>query len=97
MAKKPETIFGETVDKDLKKVFGKDCFCENIQQVGKIGTPDRLICIRGVFVALELKIDSGIVAPIQLVKLMEIIRAGGKGFVVYPHTWPIILEKLKEV
>jgi len=94
MSKQPETIFGEQVDKDLRKTFGKDIWIENIQQVGKRGTPDRLICIKGRFVALELKVEGGVVDKLQMLKLLEINKAGGLGFVVYPHTWDFILSKL---
>lgn len=97
MAKKPETVFAEKVDKDLKEIFGKDVWLENIQQVGKRGTPDRLICLKGHFIALELKVDGGTSAYLQLIKLKEIITAGGKGYVVYPHTWSIVLEELRKL
>jgi hypothetical protein len=97
MSKKPETIFAEKIDKDLKKTFGADVWVENIQQVGKRGTPDRLICLKGIFVALELKIESGVVDTLQLYKLVEIKKAGGKSFVVYPYTWNLVLEKLKAI
>ena len=94
MAKKPETIFGEKVDKDLRKTFGKDVWVENIQQVGKRGTPDRLICIRGNFVGLELKVEHGVVDPLQIIKLLEIRKAGGGAYIAYPHTWNIVLDEL---
>ncbi len=97
MTKKPETIFGEMVDRDLRKAFGTDVWVENIQQVGKCGTPDRLMCIRGDFVALELKVDHGVVDPLQVVKLLEIKRAGGKSYIVYPHTWHVVLKELIKV
>ena len=97
MAKKPETIFAEKVDQDLKRIFGASVWVENIQQVGKRGTPDRLICLGGKFIALELKVDGGTSAMLQLIKLKEIIAAGGKGFIVYPHTWSMVLDKLMKV
>jgi hypothetical protein len=97
MSKKPETIFAEKIDKQLRKAFGKKVWVENIQQVGKIGTPDRLICLNGTFVALELKTNLGITAPIQLLKLLEIKKAGGEAFVVTPLTWSIVFEKLKAI
>jgi len=46
MPKQPETIFGERVDADLKKAFGKDVEIFNIQQKTKAGDPDRLICLK---------------------------------------------------
>lgn len=97
MAKKPETIFAEQVDADLKAAFGYSVWVENIQQVGKRGTPDRLICLKGKFVALELKVEGGTSAMLQLIKLKEIVAAGGKGYIVYPHTWHTVLAELTKV
>lgn len=97
MAKKPETIFAEKVDQDLKKSFGCHVWVENIQQVGKRGTPDRLICLYGDFIALELKVEGGSTDMLQTVKLLEIVKAGGKAYVVYPHTWSMVLDKLRKV
>jgi len=95
MAKKPETVFGEKVDSDLRKTFGKEVKIFNIQQVAKRGDPDRIICLKGDFLALELKIEGGRTETLQLLKLLEIRKAGGKAFLVYPYTWPAILEELK--
>jgi len=97
VAKKPETIFAEQVDKDLKAAFGSGVWLENIQQVGKRGTPDRLICLGGKFIALELKVDGGTSAMLQLIKLKEIVAAGGRGFIVYPHTWHAVLKELTTI
>jgi hypothetical protein len=97
MSKKPETIFSERVDRDLKATFGKDIFVENIQQRTKIGTPDRIICLRGRYVSLELKVEKGKPSKLQLLKLAKIERAGGYTAVVFPETWPIVLEELKSI
>jgi len=97
VSKKPETIFAEQVDADLKAAFGSSVWVENIQQVGKRGTPDRLICLKGKFIALELKVEGGTSAMLQLVKLREIVTAGGMGFIVYPYTWSLVLDKLRTV
>ena len=95
MSKKPETIFAEKVDRDLKETFGKDIFIENIQQAAKSGSPDRLICLKGRFIALELKVDQGEPTKLQIIKLARINRAGGYGMVAYPQTWRMILEHIK--
>ena len=97
MAKKPETIFGERVDRDLVEAFGKGIFIENIQQVTKSGSPDRLVCLRGKFVALELKVKEGKPSKIQLLKLARIERAGGFAAVVFPSTWPFVLDELRSI
>ena len=97
MAKKRETIFIEKVDKQLKAVFGKSLWLENIQQVTKSGTPDRLICINGFFVGLEVKTDKGEPSKIQLLKLAKIKRAGGLAYIVTPSNWLLVIEELKEI
>lgn len=94
MSKKPETVFAEKVDADLKKRFHRFAWVENIQQVGKIGTPDRLVCIRGAFVALELKTDIGEPSVLQLLKIYRIRRAGGLAFIVTPSNWNKIISKI---
>lgn len=97
MSKKPETIFAEKVDKDLREAFGSDIFIENIQQVGKVGTPDRLICLSGLFLALELKVEKGLPSKAQLLKLAKIQRAGGYSAVAFPSTWPLVLDEIKSI
>ena len=97
MPKQPETIFGERVDDDLKKIFGNTAWSENIQQVGINGTPDRLCCINGRFVALELKVATGSPSMSQRIKLAEIRKAGGLSYVVYPYTWDKILSEIIEI
>ena len=97
MSKKEETKFSEKVDKDLKRAFGPLCFFENIQQVVKSGTPDRLCCINGQFVALELKVEGGKLSKIQWLKLQKIKQAGGLSFLVTPDNWESCLEKLKKL
>jgi len=97
MSKKPESIFAEQVDKDLKKTFGDKVFFENIQQVVKAGTPDRLCCIKGHFVALELKTEEGRLSKIQKLKLAKITNAGGLAYVVKPSTWEHCLKELKRL
>lgn len=94
MAKKPETIFGEKFDKALKERFGDQCTNENIQQVGIIGTADRVICIRGKSVRVELKVEGGTVSPVQLIKLLEHKRAGGLSYVVYPYTMNDVINEM---
>jgi hypothetical protein len=97
VSKKPETIFGERVDRDLKEAFGSHVWIENIQQVGKRGTPDRLICLKGKFIAIELKIEDGQADKLQVLKLLEIKEAGGIGLIVRPSTWNVALDELKQV
>lgn len=97
MAKKDETIFAEKVDAQLKAFFGKDIEIFNIQQVTKIGDPDRLICLKGLFLALEFKDEGGVTASIQLVKLIKVKRAKGLAYRVYPSNWEKTFKELKRI
>lgn len=86
MAKKPETRFKEKVLKDLRAL--PKCWAEKIQQVGKRGTPDILVCLNGSFIALELKKDAKECADsLQRHKLKAIELAGGTSVVACPETW----------
>ena len=69
-----------------------------IQQVVLRGTPDFLLCINGVFVALELK-KSGMEAPteLQLYNLRKITEARGLALVVYPENWAEVYECLHQI
>lgn len=94
MAQKPETKFKEKVLKELSKLG----YFEKIQQVGKRGTPDIIGCIRGRYIALELKrSEKARIDKIQLLKLKEIShKGGGVSLIVYPENWAEILDQLKE-
>ena len=95
MSKKPETVFAEKVDRSLNFFFGDKCFNENIQQVTKIGTPDRLLCINGKFVALELKTSVGKPSKVQLLKLQKIRRAGGLAYLVTPDNFVTVMYDIQ--
>lgn len=97
MSKKPETIFAEKYDALLNKTFGHDIEIENIQQVSKRGTPDRLICLLGQHVAIEYKTDEGTPDKLQLLKLAKYKRAYGFTAIVTPTTAPFVLMELVDL
>lgn len=79
-----------------------DTWHEKIQQVSIRGTPDRLVCIRGQFIALEEKASRAAAEEkahkghaLQKHKLAKIRAAGGEGLIVYPENWLATLEYLK--
>lgn len=92
--KKKETSFAEKVDTDLKRCFGKRVVIINVQQKTKRGDADRVICLNGKFVALELKTEEGSPDTLQLIKLLEIRAAGGLAYLVKPSNWPDVLAYL---
>lgn len=90
MAKKPETIFKEKVQKFLKTL--PNTWQVKIQQRVLRGIPDMLLCIKGQFVAMELK-KSRDTEPdtLQGYYLDQITRAGGAALTVYPENWPQVM------
>lgn len=90
--KKPETKLKEKVLADLK---GLGAWAEKIQQVGKVGTPDILACINGLFIALELKSkEEEKPSRAQIIKLRKIALAGGYSAIVTPQNWPTVKKEI---
>lgn len=94
MAKKSETKFKERIMPHLKAL--PNTWCVKVQQVGIRGTPDILMCVNGMFVALELKRSSS-EEPDQLQthNLNAINKAKGIGLTVYPENWIEVYGVLK--
>lgn len=93
-----ETKFKIKVKSDLKETFGTDCWLVKIQQQSINGTPDLLICLCGIFVAIELKRDGKeLPEEIQLYNLRKIQNAGGYSFTAYPENWGEILGQLQTI
>lgn len=49
---------------------------------GRNGVPDLIVCLRGHFIAMEVKQPGGEARPLQRYELRKIREAGGKAFVV---------------
>jgi hypothetical protein len=80
---KAETLFRKGCDKFLN---GLDtCFHESIQQVAIRGTCDKLVCIQGHGLWVELKDEGKIPDPLQAYKLSKWRAAGGFGLVWSPE------------
>lgn len=93
MAQKPETVFKNRFVPRLKRL--PNSFIVKIQQVAKIGTPDLLICIGGLFVAIELKSSvKGKVSPLQEHNLNLIAEAGGITIVAHPENEEKVMNYL---
>lgn len=96
MSQKPETIFKNKIRPKLEAL--PNTWVCKIQQVGIRGDPDFVLCVNGIFVALELKKDAKEKAdPLQLHKLEKIKNAGGWAFVVHPKNWLEIYAALKKL
>lgn len=51
------------------------------------GVPDLLCCLRGKFLAIEVKAENGHPSELQLYQIRKIREAGGIAFVLYPSGW----------
>lgn len=49
----------------------------------RAGTPDIITCVKGVFVAIEVKKPGGVVSALQMANIKLINNAGGVAFVAY--------------
>lgn len=90
---KPETTFRkQQVIPFLRSL--KYTWFEPIQQVSIGGSPDFILCVCGIFVALELKSEGGKVSALQRHKLQMIEKAQGAAIVATPANWPKVKEWL---
>jgi hypothetical protein len=92
MARKPETNFRVRVKRDLATLPETMIF--PIQQQTILGDPDFVLCVRGRFVALELKSVRGKASALQKYKLESVRKSGGLAFEVYPKTWAEVFTAL---
>lgn len=94
MARKPETIFRNRIKPQLESLPRTAVF--PIDQSSICGDPDLLLCVRGLFVAIELKVDDT-PSKLQIYKLNKVLGAYGISIVATPETWEeiyLFLQKL---
>lgn len=94
MSKKPETLLKERIYPHLKAL--PSTFVCKIQQVAKRGTPDFLLCVSGIFCAIEMK-SSEDHAPDKLQEYnLELIQScGGLIVVLNPENEVKVMAYLK--
>lgn len=80
-----ESAFQKKVLKDLATL--KESWVLKTQERGRRGVPDIHVCIKGRAVWIELKTDTGKIAPLQMLTLSKIEAAGGLAFVARPSSW----------
>jgi len=96
VAKQPETKFKEKVQKDLSNL--EECWFVKICQTSVRGIPDFLICYKGFFVALELKMDIKKARNrLQDWTLQCISDCGGISFIATPNNWKNTLEAIESI
>ncbi len=96
MAQKSETVFKNKIRSKLEAL--PNIWVCKVQQVSLRGDPDFILCLRGAFVALELKKDAKEEPQaLQWHKLGKIKLAGGIALVVYPSNWDETYKYLKKL
>ena len=95
MAQKPETRFRNRFMLKVEKIPYSHWF--SIQQVAICGTPDVIGLIRGNFIALEFKSETGTQSKLQKYHADKIERAWGKYYLVYPSNADDILVTLNNI
>lgn len=96
MSQKPETKFRAKVRPRLDAI--ENSWWESIQQKTINGTPDIIGCIKGRFIAIELKAsEKSVVSPLQKHKLEEIVKAGGISHILHPGNCEEVLTSLESL
>lgn len=89
----PETRFKLRVLKDLKKI--KTCKVLKTQERTRRGVPDLIICLKGMYIECELKVDGEVPTPLQFASMKLTRAAGGMAFWTNPTEWKTHFEMLK--
>lgn len=75
--------------------------CYYVKQFGcaftKSGVPDLLICVKGLFVAVELKATKGKPSMLQQINIEQIRKSGGVAFILYPKDFEEFKRLIKEM
>lgn len=97
MAQKPETNFRTYRVDPFLKSLGALCYPMSIQQSSLLGDPDKVLCIGGRFVALELKASRKVPSGLQAFKLDQVVLAGGVALVARPENWEQVKQILEDL
>lgn len=79
----PESAIKKDINKYLDLVPDLFHFPVINNGYGKGGVPDRVICYKGLFVAIEVKVPGKTATVRQRTRIAEIINAGGRAEVVW--------------
>ena len=63
-----------------------------VEDINAHGIPDLILCLKGKFVAIELKNEDGKLSALQLYNIEKIKQSGGQAFILRPSEF----EKFKE-
>ena len=60
----------------------------------RVGIPDILACIKGVFVAVELKSPRGKPSALQTLNIDNIRESGGMAYILYPKDFEVFKNEI---
>ena len=81
---------------DLRKI--DKIWILKTNEVAVRGIPDIFICLRGLFIVIELKSEAGIEPEkLQTYNLDKIEQAGGIALTASPETWHLVLMKVAQI
>jgi len=80
----PEGAVKNWIKKEiLSKYPNSYIYVTHVGQYGKRGVPDLVMCIKGLFVTVEVKTLNGKVTELQALECRRIEKAGGIAIVIY--------------
>ena len=82
MGQQPESGFQRSIQREIAKRGGY-CVKQHGSMITAVGIPDLLVCYKGMFIALEAKVDNNKPSKAQGVNLRNILKAGGFTAVVW--------------
>lgn len=94
MAKTPEAKVKDKI-KALCKEYGAYYTMPVMTGMASNGTPDILVCHNGLFAGVEAKAGKGKPTKLQMVRLVEIRRAGGTALVINENNLELLESFLK--
>lgn len=85
-----EKVFENKIKTYLKSI-GAYFIKTHGDRFSRVGTPDIIACVDGIFIAIEVKAATGKPSELQIHHIEEIKKAGGLGYILYPRDF----EKFK--
>lgn len=92
LSRQPEARFKSQVLKRLRQI--PNSYWQAMNPAWIAGIPDIIGCYRGIYWALELKMEWGKLSPKQSHEISKISRAGGKTAVVTPRNFDLIFDEI---
>lgn len=90
----PEKKVKEKI-KALCKYYGAYYAMPVMQGMASNGTPDFIVCHNGRFAGVEAKAGKGKPTKLQMVRLTEILRAGGSALVINENNLEVLEDWLR--